>query len=50
MAVGNVEAIKQLRKLFNVAVELYGHNDKDLWLEYCSQERKVRYSVKAYLK
>ncbi|KAG0595028.1 hypothetical protein M758_UG132500 [Ceratodon purpureus] len=38
---GNGDALKQLRKLFNLAVELYGHFDEGLWLEYCSQERKA---------
>jgi hypothetical protein len=38
---GNTDALRQLRKLFNLAVELYGHYDEGLWLEYCAQERKV---------
>ena len=38
---GNVDALRQLRKLFNTAVELYGHDDDGLWLAYCAQERKV---------
>lgn len=38
---GNVDALKQLRKLFTIAVELYGHYDDGLWLEYCALERKV---------
>ena len=41
---GNGDALKQLRKLFNLAVELYGHFDEGLWLEYCSQERKVMFN------
>lgn len=38
---GNAEALKQLRKLFNLGVELYGHHDDGLWLEFCAQERKA---------
>lgn len=38
---GNAESLKQLRKLFNLGVELYGHHDDGLWLEFCAQERKV---------
>jgi U3 small nucleolar RNA-associated protein 6 len=38
---GNAEALKQLRKLFNIAVEHYGRYDDGLWLEYCAQERRA---------
>lgn len=38
---GNAESLKQLRKLFNLGVELYGHHDDGLWLEFCAQERKA---------
>lgn len=40
---GNAEALKQLRKLFNIAVEHYGRYDDGLWLEYCAQERRVSF-------
>jgi hypothetical protein len=40
-AIGNTEALKYMRKLFNSALEIYGQTDEELWLEYCFQERKV---------
>ncbi|KAH9533312.1 hypothetical protein CY35_18G045200 [Sphagnum magellanicum] len=40
-AIGNTEALKYMRKLFNSAVEIYGQTDEELWLEYCFQERKA---------
>ncbi|EFJ19658.1 hypothetical protein SELMODRAFT_419083 [Selaginella moellendorffii] len=40
-ALGDQEAVKCMRRLFDAALEIYGREDVGIWLDYCALEKKV---------